>query len=219
MDAGILSLISSGRLRQALETLESMQPNLPGLEALRDAYNELQLAHLQERVSWEQYKQNREELAGRISALAEQLNSPGGGAVSAVPVIPLPILAVTFADRLVEQWEDLFKKFSFTGGKACTWEKRLAFDPYRIILFDNTDLMGEREAEESFLKMDQRKKRQERELQMEYCLSNSTAYLLHYGNYLSWLEAHRARAHAANSKFALYARLKELVDFIKAIEA
>lgn len=212
-------LINNGRLRQALEALEAIQPRPPELEALRDAYNELQLAHLQERVSWDQYQKSREELVSRISALSEQLKSPGGGDVSAAPAIPLPILAVTFADRLVEQWEDLFKKFSFTGGKACTWENRLAFDPFRIILFDNTDLMGEREAEESFLKMDQRKKRQERELQMEYCLANSTAYLLHYGNYLSWLEGHRARAHAANSKFALYARLKELVEFIKAYEA
>lgn len=214
----VKSLIQSGRLHQALAALEASQPQAPGLEALREEYNQLQQGHLQERISWEEYQQGRERLSGRIAVLAEQVKAPMVETPSASAQIHMPILAITYADRLVKEWEDFFEKFSFFSVMACTWEKRPGFHPFRIILFDNTDLMGEREAEESFLKMDQRKKRQERELQMEYCLRDSSSYLLHYGNYLSWLEGYRARAHAANSKFALYARLKELVDFIKAYE-
>ena len=39
-------------------------------------------------------------------------------------------------------------------------------------------------------------------------------YIIHFGNFLPFLEQYRDKVHAANSKFALFSRIEEMLDFI-----
>lgn len=59
--------------------------------------------------------------------------------------------------------------------------------------------MDEQEAERSNLRISQENKRSDRIIQMDYCVSRSACFILHYGNQFSWVNENRARAHAANS--------------------
>lgn len=50
---------------------------------------------------------------------------------------------------------------------------------------------------------------------MQSVVDRSKVFLIHYGNYLNWVNEHRDRVNAANSKFTLYARIYEVLSFIQ----
>ncbi len=86
-------------------------------------------------------------------------------------------------------------------------------DSITLIVFDNTDL--------SFCpneKMADEKIKSRVQLMKEF-VDKTDFFFIHYGEVLYWLNSKEARLrfHPANSKFALYARVKEMLDFIATI--
>ncbi len=211
-------MIESGEIRRALEMLEVTLPKGGKLEGLKNRYNQLQHDHLQERIDWAEYTAGRQALGEAIKELFRSATSPSVEKQDEKTdkQILTPILVITHHKRQLPILNDFFQKFNFSRVDVYTWPIPVGLDRYKIVVFDNSDLMGERNAEASVLKMEQRQKRADREAQMAFCLNESACYLLHYGNELSWVSGERARTHAANSKFALYARLKEMIDFMEA---
>ena len=215
----ILQLLQKGQLVLAFQLLQHLlesNTHQKALSALKTEYNQLQDEHLKELIEWDAYVDRRQSIIHELTQLSRNFQSADTDSALSWNKDGTPLLAITYDHREVEKLEDFFAKFAFTQVDVCTWDKKTGFDNYKIIVFDNTDLMDEQDAESSNLRISQEKKRNDRIIQMDYCVSRSACYILHYGNQFSWVSDNRARAHAANSKFALYARLKELVGFIEA---
>ena len=51
---------------------------------------------------------------------------------------------------------------------------------------------------------------------MNYAKKQASKMILHYGGYLNWIDHNRDTAQSANSRFSLYARTKEIIDFVSA---
>ena len=215
----IHQLLQKGQLALAFQLLQHLlesNTHQKALSALKTEYNQLQDEHLKELIEWEAYVERRQGIINELTQLSRHFQLTDTGELGSWGKHVTPILAITFDPKEIEKLEDFFAKFAFTQVDVRTWNENPGFDNYKIIVFDNTDLMDEQEAERSNLRISQENKRSDRIIQMDYCVSRSACFILHYGNQFSWVNENRARAHAANSKFALYARLKELVDFIEA---
>lgn len=90
-----------------------------------------------------------------------------------------------------------------------------AWEKVMFVIFDNRDLGVC--ANPNMLKSlpeAQQKMIQERISIMDQVVEQSTKFLVHYGDFLFWINNNRDRVHPANSQFALYARIKEMIGFI-----
>lgn len=184
-------------------------------------YNALQLQYLSDEIDWEKYDSEMTAIRTMFETLIGQLVSPNTtDDIINDFAISTPILILTTHKKQFNELDDLFKKFAFTKADIAFWDDLPPLHSYSIIVFDNTDLMDEDFAEkQARLKHEQRRLRIERETMMSNLVYSTPSFFLHYGNQLSWVSQNRQRVHAANSKFALFARLKELVDFLDRIRA
>lgn len=184
--------------------------------AILQNYNQLLDHQLKNIIDWEKYQEEMSALKDQLDGLINQLNL--GGKVGEIPKqgIEFPILVIANKKEDKAKLEDYFVKVSIRGAVVETWSEDLEFDGYEIVVFDNTDLMGEKAAEQDGHADKERVARNSRVTNMNKCLKKSDAYLFHYGNQLLWIEKHRDRVHAANSKFALYNRIVEMISFIRA---
>lgn len=215
----IEQLLHKGHLLLAIKLLEVQLVAGAHRKALanwKQQYNRLQEEHIAGQIDWEEYQKRLEEVKSGLAQLGRQLNGSIPSTELSRVSINMPILAITPAKARIKELEDLFAKFGFSNVHTCTWEDKPGFDSYPIVAFDNMDLLDESAADQTPFKLEQRKARQERATQMDYCVRSSACLILHYGNQFSWVSENRQRAHAANSKFALYARLMELIEFIEA---
>lgn len=92
--------------------------------------------------------------------------------------------------------------------------------PYTLVIFDNQDLA---ECPKDFLLAKLSQEEQALILarieEMETYLSMyEDKFILHFGDFLYWINQTRDRVHPANSKFSLYARTMEALDFIQAFQ-
>jgi hypothetical protein len=89
-------------------------------------------------------------------------------------------------------------------------------DKIKLVIFDNTDLPSCGNEKEVTEQIKNRIK-----LMQEFAdhADQSDYLFIHYGKYLYWLNDKevRRRFYSANSRFALYARVKEMLDFIATI--
>ena len=184
-------------------------------------YNALQLQHLSDEIDWEKYDSEMTAIRRMFETLIGQLVSQNvTDDIINDFAISTPILTLTKQKEQFNELDDLFKKFAFTKVEIAFWDDIPPLHSYSIIVFDNTDLMDEDSAEKQApLRHKQRRLRIERETMMNNLVRSTPSLFLHYGNQLSWVSLNRLRVHAANSKFALFARLKELVDFLDRIRA
>lgn len=84
-----------------------------------------------------------------------------------------------------------------------------------LIIFDNYDLPNEEKDTDE----EQKKRIKFRSELMDEILSNCpNSYFLHYGQNINWLNdaKKRLRVNAANSPITLYARIKEIIQFMNA---
>lgn len=206
-------------LFQILEATLEADAHRQQLRMLKQDYNGLQAFHLAQRLEWEQYETMLADLHQPLASLVRQLDA--SAELPRTNIVELPILVFAHAhEHRVKEMADLFRKFAFVGTEVRTWEDNPVLGSYPIVVFDNQHLLKEdAQLDKHPLRMQQAEARAIRIQAMEYCIQNSTAILLHYGNYLKWLEDHRRRVHAANSQFALFARLREMVEFLEVTRA
>jgi len=129
-------------------------------------------------------------------------------------IIENPILVMTNEED-VDELKSFFTQLNFMNVKVCPYGEQVEIDPYDIIVYDNQDLeICKKEDELIGLKEEQKKLIQERILLMNNVVKYSNKFIIHFGGMFYWVGRNRKRVHAANSQFSLYARTKELVDFI-----
>lgn len=130
--------------------------------------------------------------------------------------LPNQLLILTENEQ-PEKIADFFKQLNLpniTVHKTSLLET-LEFNKYDVIIFDNRDLVvcfnqqvlnGVLPAAKTII--------EDRINKMEFLIQHSTKFIVHYGNQLFWINGHRERVQAANSQFSLYARTKEVIEFI-----
>ncbi len=115
-----------------------------------------------------------------------------------------PILVICENETAQKQMQGFFEVLHFTKVDVKVLQAFQAAANYDLIIFDNRGLIGEKDE----TKIDKRIQL------MEAYSSKSDLFFIHLGGYLPWLNDKRERFHAANSKFALFARVQEMIAFI-----
>lgn len=109
-----------------------------------------------------------------------------------------------------EYLEDFFERIEglpkpdFISGTV----KRIA-DKYAFIVFSG-HLLGELRSEEAVARLPE--EAQYHLSLLDYCLQNTPKYIVYFGKF--YFNLNQERCPSANSKFTLFARIKELIDFI-----
>lgn len=116
-----------------------------------------------------------------------------------------------------EKLKDFFNQLNFKDVsvyRTIDFEE-VRYNEFDLIIFDNRDLptcYSKKDVEK--LDPEIQKQIHDRIAQMDLIIKESSKFLIHYGNILYWINSNRERVQAANSKFSLYARTKEVIEFI-----
>ncbi|MEL6626946.1 MAG: hypothetical protein AAFQ83_21910 [Bacteroidota bacterium] len=96
----------------------------------------------------------------------------------------------------------------------------LDLNSYTLVIFDNQDLaVCPRQDDWKRLEKPEQNQILRRIEEMEtYLAMYEDKFIIHYGHFLYWVNGNRSRVHSANSKFALYGRTMEALDFIRAFQ-
>lgn len=108
--------------------------------------------------------------------------------------------------------EEYFKRLNFTNIHINLYENDIDPSDFVLIVFDNRDLPFSRGLDEQ-----QEKMIRARTDFMEKCL-RVNPFGLHFGHFLSWVSSNREYVNAANSSFTLFARIKEMLEFLDALK-
>ncbi len=126
-------------------------------------------------------------------------------------------IAVFTAQDTIEEVTEFFNLLNFKKVSVFRTEdfSDTKYDEFDLIVFDNKDLPP-CFSKKSLAELDLETKEQilNRVKKMNDVINDSAKVIIHYGEQLYWINAHRDRVQAANSKFSLYARIKEVIEFI-----
>ena len=127
-----------------------------------------------------------------------------------------PILVLTATVEAQTYLSAFFQETNFTNVVVQLQANApTAIIGYDLVIFDNRDLA---ECPKSFLlnklALPEQTAILERIALMDTLKANTTCLFIHFGEFLYWVSENRERVHAANSKFSLFARSKEMIDFI-----
>lgn len=133
--------------------------------------------------------------------------------------IALPVLVITQTDEKAKALGTQFRKMGFENYIITTDLAIEKLKDVTIVVFDNRHLAAcpskqvfntlTSEQQDAINKVTQF---------MDSVVENSTAYIIHYGEFLFWVNENRERTQAANSQFTLFARIKEMKDFIDMVK-
>ncbi len=126
-------------------------------------------------------------------------------------------IAVFTEYEALEKVEDFFNQLNFRNISVFRVNdfENVKDDEFDLIIFDNRDLppcFSEKKLDE--LNKDVQQQISNRIQKMNILIKESSKFLIHYGDFLYWINFNRERVQAANSKFSLYARTKEVIEFI-----
>jgi|GEM_PF-5548681 len=217
------------------EILEALEGKLAVSSDSRDQFIQLKGQHtallrqyLSNTMDWEVYQRQLNQFGSRLMEFINHLSEsdlkkenpvvdPDGDAWRQVN-----ILALAPETEEVAEMNYLFKRFPFQNWEVVTeitWaEGEAKMDHPHILVVDNRDLgscASERDLEGK--PEDLQTRIRQRIEQMEKL--SEQAFLLHFGGHLYWVGQNRDRVYAANSKFSLYGRLKEMAEFVSAFQA
>lgn len=216
------TLITENQLQDALlllkQYLDTKGGRLKsGIIQLSRQYNDLMDEKIAQTISRSEYTLEMNKLSQSIMMFLNKIEEVHlkKSMTSSHQKIANPLLLIAHDDKSGKDLQELLLDLNFTNvtvvGLTFTKEN-INLKDYHLIIFDNTDLpsppRGGRltEEEQSFINM--------RTDVMNYVINNSPKFIVHYGNFLHWIDAHRNRAQAANSQFTLYARIKEVLEFM-----
>ncbi len=159
----------------------------------------------------------RNEIGVDLLSFIQSLDPTDIGSEIAYPHVEItnPILIFT-KKKEVENVNEFFLQLNFINVevKPLTSEDYL-LDDFDLIIFDNQDLpVCRNESQLDNFDAKVQKLITDRIEQMESILQQSSKFLIHFGDILFWINKNRNRVQAANSKFSLHARTKEVIDFI-----
>lgn len=125
------------------------------------------------------------------------------------------LLVLTNSSAAKESLRDFFEATNFAEVKIVLYDTIPTLANYDLIIFDNRDLVNcPHPSVLDKLKPTDRQAILDRVVLMDDLKTKTTCFFIHFGEFLYWVAANRARVHAANSTFSLFARTKEMTDFI-----
>ena len=106
---------------------------------------------------------------------------------------------------------------NFSNISVCGIEEfqKIDYEPFDLVIFDNRDIppcFSKNKLEE--LDNEIKSLVLQRIEIMESVVKNSSKFIIHYGDFFYWINLNRERIQAANSQFSLYARTKEVIEFV-----
>ncbi len=123
------------------------------------------------------------------------------------------IFVVSYDESALMEMKRFFSSYFFKNVDYDASGKLVVPDDCDVILFDNR-LMGKDVYTDEAEKQLPQATQDHLALLKEY-LSKTKFNIVYYGEILHWLKYNRDRVNAANSKFTLYARIKETIDCMK----
>jgi len=113
--------------------------------------------------------------------------------------------------------QNFFNQLNFTNVQAKTIDnlEQINFNEFDLVIFDNRDLPTCFK-EHNLQQLDDEKQSKilKRIEQMEYVIDTYSKFIIHYGDFLYWINDNRETVQPANSQFTLYARTTEVLEFI-----
>lgn len=224
----INALIAENKLRSAFElirdTLEQRGMDYAVFSILSRQYNDNHSLFLRGVIDYEAYSRSNNRICDALFELLEHVDEshlntdPKDHDYEYAEVKELITVFAANSER-IEQLIHFFSILRFKNIRYFLFkekmEDKLDFDFDELIIFDNTDLP----TDDGNLSDRQKKEIQFRTQLMDEFLENCPAsYFLHFGPTIHWLNdtKKRLRVSAANSPITLYARIKEIIQFMNA---
>lgn len=181
-------------------------------------FNEIQDELMAGTLSFAEAKQEKSKVGKLLLSFIGDLTGAEIGQVQAVKrtEVDNPILVLTPKAEAQTYLRTFFQETDFANVTVqLQRDAPDSVDGYDLVIFDNRDLA---ECPKFFLldKLTATEKAAilERIALMDILKADTTCFFIHFGAFLYWVSENREQAHAANSKFSLFARCKEMIEFI-----
>lgn len=126
-----------------------------------------------------------------------------------------PVLVVTTTKSRALEMETFMKQLNFTNSEVTHDLSGVTYGKFDLVIFDNRDLPAcPNEQILENLPVPEKDIMIKRLQSMNKFILETSLFIIHFGEYFFWVNKHRQRVHAANSRFSLFARTKEMLDFI-----
>lgn len=217
-----LSNAFTGELKEAIKQLEGKfsaeSIHLNTFRILKGNYDEVKRREMQNRMTYEDFSREMSNTRHSFLSLIELLDEEDlvENASNFKAETHLPILLLTPQSENIPSFESFFKTFNFTNVDIQLINTERTHLDYDIIIFDNQDLLAENSR--NLRETDRLEIQKRSQLMNEILIASDRAYFIHFGNTLFWLNHHRNRCNAANSKFTLHSNIKNLIEFIKSYQ-
>lgn len=187
-------------------------------------YNSLLDTKMLDTLEFEEFTRNENKIGGNLGSLISSLNQsdfiPNPNKMLDEIIyenddITNPILILTQSEKM-QNIKAFFQQLNFRNVETKEYSnKEYSVNDYDLIIFDNQDLPY-CNPEKMFHSMDEKNQIlvKDRIRNMEYVKNNGSKSIIHFGEFLFWVGANRDIVQAANSKFTLHARAKEMIEFI-----
>ncbi|WNJ17570.1 hypothetical protein [Pontibacter sp. G13] len=123
-----------------------------------------------------------------------------------------PILVLTSNKNRFNYLKEIFQRMNLVELTVQTFEDVGDTQRYDVIILDNQHMPECRNPSD----LDAAYKPQIEK--MDELIQTTNKMFIYWGEQLFWVRQHRARVHAANSIFALYARIMEMLNYLNAIK-
>ncbi len=219
----LFDLIESSRLERALKELkENLRTDIElwvyslslsrEYNKLLDRYYSGLLSYSEMSISETRITEALIRLIGKIS-VGDLKDTP---MVHPPQGIANPILVVSRNEEK-DELSDFFQKLGFSSVSFGAGDLLKDQEDVDLVIFDNRDLQDCRTKDDlTKIPVEERQKIEQREEMMQSLIEKTPRLLLHYGGQSYIVSKNRNRVYAANSSFSLYARTKEIIDFINA---
>lgn len=214
------NFVSKNQLKQAFKLLRAQlndqDPSISNsLVDLSRQYNFLMDNWMSSMIEKNDYELGMNKISRALLYLLDKLEKDHLKDQKVAPhlVIANPLLLVGHSGEAMQRIKTLFLALNFTELTVRSlnfMQEQTELKPFDLIVFDNTDLPSCPHPS-VFAKLSQEDQAliSSRIAIMEEVVQQSSKFMIHFGEFLYWINEHRNHVHPANSQFALYARARE----------
>lgn len=226
------AFIAEGQIDEAFELLElhldHSKEGWQNFAAQRGRLKRATRRWNQTRIKFEDFDLIESQVAHSLSEMINELspadlNTQSSGAPHQLIEDKIVVISPSAEEETLEETRKFFQKLRYKNTQVIALseyrdlEQHVAFEKeaaaeekIRLVVFDNRDLPFSPKEEYA------RPTVKARAALMQAFMEKTDYFFIHYGEVLYWLNTPEARRrfHPANSQFALYARVREMLDFM-----
>lgn len=199
------------RIFEALQQVEGIETH--DLVMQKSQYNRLEDQEMMGVISREHYTVELNKIRRNLLSFIE--NYLPNTNLMPTNLIMNPILVISQNEEKIAETAQFFNRLNFGQVEVLHTDTVPNTEKYDLIIFDNRHLPFMQKVEQM---PDNEIVRKRIDLMKRY-IEQSHNFLLHWGETLFLVNDYRDRIGAANSKFTIYARIRELLDFMRAYRA